>query len=62
MSDFVLHKDNVGDLYLIPDYIKEYVETLDNLISDTTGDLSLHEPLVSAWDEIMEKYRADVSA
>lgn len=60
MSDPVLYKDNVGDLYLIPSYLEMYVSDLDDLISNTTGYGNVHYPLVHAWDEIMGKYRTDV--
>jgi hypothetical protein len=54
----MIYKDNVGDIYNIPSEYIEYIWVLDNLISDTCN-TSLHDPLVDAWEVIVQPYRYD---
>ena len=62
MSDFetVLYKDNIGDLYLVPKSYVDHIQSLDDFISHTTGYFDIHNPLVEAWETIMNRYRVDV--
>jgi len=57
-----LYEDNIGEIHkLNTDNAKilEVIERLDDLISDSVDNWSLHVTLVDAWDKIMERFSSD---
>jgi hypothetical protein len=54
-----VYEDNIGDQHNLntdDPKVLATIKTLDDLISNTSGRPSLHEPLIEAWDKILRGY------
>lgn len=54
-AKIILVEDNTGEQHLINKKYLDVLSQLDDMITDSIDDFSVHEPLVNMWHIILEK-------